>query len=312
MMAMERTRESLIDRLPSVRGTYENNVPLRDMTWFRVGGPAEVLFKPVDDDDLAEFLAARPKDVPITVLGVGSNVLVRDGGIRGVVIRLGREFARIEIDGTVVHAGAGAPDVAVALAARDAGVAGLEFLRGVPGTIGGALRMNAGAYGREIADVLIEASAINFDGRTETFSAEDLGFGYRKSTLSKDWVFTRAALRGTPDEVGAITARMADISGERVESQPVKARTGGSTFKNPAGGKAWELIDRAGCRGMSVGGAQVSEQHCNFLINNGDATAAELESLGELVRARVEMATGIALEWEIVCVGVPAGSGGLS
>lgn len=314
MMAMERNSDSLqaslVDRLPAVRGTYEKDVLLADMTWFRVGGPADVLFKPADSDDLAEFLAGRPVGVPITILGVGSNVLVRDGGIRGVVIRLGREFARTEIEDTIVRAGAGTPDVAVALAARDAGIAGLEFLRGVPGTIGGALRMNAGAYGREIADVLVEATAINFDGHTERFSAEDMGFGYRKSSLSKDWVFTSATLRGTTDMPGAIAARMEDISGERVESQPVTSRTGGSTFKNPPGQKAWELIDRAGCRGMSIGGAKVSEQHCNFLINTGDAMAADLESLGEVVRARVEMETGVELEWEIVRVGVAAGSGG--
>lgn len=316
MMAMEHNSrsgsESLIDRLPTVRGSYEKDVSLAGMTWFRVGGPADVLFKPTDHDDLAEFLAARPVGVPLTILGVGSNILVRDGGIRGVVIRLGREFARIEIEETTVHAGAGAPDVAVALAARDAGVAGLEFLRGVPGTIGGALRMNAGAYGREITDVLIDAVAINFDGRTERFSAQNLGFGYRKCSLGKDWIFTSARLQGTRDTQGAIAARMKDISGERVESQPVTSRTGGSTFKNPSGKKAWELIDRAGCRGMSVGGAQVSRQHCNFLINTGDATAADLESLGELVRARVEQESGIALEWEIVRVGEHGASGGLS
>lgn len=312
MMAMERNPDSLIDRLPPVRGRYEEDVSLADMTWFRVGGPAEVLFRPADHDDLAEFLAARPAGVPITVLGVGSNVLVRDGGIRGVVIRLGREFARTEIEDTTVRAGAGTPDVAVALAARDAGVAGLEFLRGVPGTIGGALRMNAGAYGREITDVLIEATAVNFDGRTEHFTAEDLGFGYRKCSLGKDWIFTSAVLRGTTDTPGAIAARMEDISGERVESQPVKSRTGGSTFKNPPGQKAWELIDSAGCRGMSIGGAQVSRQHCNFLINTGDAMAVDLESLGEVVRARVAQESGVELEWEIVRVGVPAGSGGRS
>lgn len=310
MMAVEIERGPLIDRLPPVEGTYEENALLKNMTWFRVGGPAEILYKPAEVSDLAAFLTRRPQDVPVTILGVGSNVLVRDGGIPGVVIRLGRSFAKVSVDGDLVRAGAGAPDVSVALAARDAGVAGLEFLRGVPGTIGGALRMNAGAYGREIADVLVEATALDLDGNERRFSAEEFGFSYRHSEIDDDWIFTEAVLRGQRDDPAAIAARMEEISEARVESQPVKSRTGGSTFKNPVGKKAWELIDQAGCRGLRIGGAHISQQHCNFLINDGDALAADLEALGEEARARVKQTTGVDLEWEIRILGEPSSDGG--
>ncbi|MBI1179759.1 MAG: UDP-N-acetylmuramate dehydrogenase [Alphaproteobacteria bacterium] len=305
-MAAALKRDRLLDRLPAVRGGYEEGVALANLTWFRVGGPAEVLFRPADEDDLAAFLARRPADVPVTVIGVGSNLLVRDGGVPGVVIRLSRAFARVSVSGASVTAGASAPDVNVALAARDAGLAGLEFLRGVPGTIGGAVRMNAGAYGREIADVLTEAVAFDEAGACHVLTITDLAFSYRHSALPEGWIVTSATLRGRPDDREAIAARMADISEQRESTQP-KSRTGGSTFKNPAGRKAWELVDAAGCRGLRVGGAQMSELHCNFIINTGSATAADIEGLGEEVRRRVLETSGVSLEWEIRRIGVPAG-----
>ena len=303
MMAAQPTTNSLIDRLPPVRGRLTENADLSKVTWFRVGGPAEVLFRPVDADDLADFLRGTPADVPLTVMGVGSNLLVRDGGVEGVVIRLGREFARVEIDGTDVRAGAATPDVNVALTCRDHGVGGLEFLRGIPGTIGGALRMNAGAYGREIKDVLVEAEAVDRTGARHRVTAAELGLEYRRSAAPEDWIFTAALMRGTAEDKAVIAERMASVSEARSESQPVKARTGGSTFKNPPGAKAWELIDAAGCRGLTRGGAMVSEQHCNFLINTGGATAADLEGLGEEVRRRVEQTSGVVLDWEIKRIG---------
>ncbi|MFO1156318.1 MAG: UDP-N-acetylmuramate dehydrogenase [Rhodospirillales bacterium] len=299
----------LLERLPAVRGRYRERVALAPVTWFRVGGPAEVMFRPADADDLAAFLAAKPAVVAVTVLGVGSNLLVRDGGVPGVVVRLGRGFAGITADGETVVAGAGALDGNVARVAQDAGLAGLEFLSGIPGTIGGALRMNAGAYGSEIKDVLVSATALDGRGREHRLAAADLGFGYRRCSIAEDWIFTAAVLRGRPDDGAVIAARMAEIRAARESTQPVRSRTGGSTFANPPGGKAWELIDRAGCRGLVVGGAQVSEQHCNFLINRGDATAADLETLGEEVRRRVLAATDVTLEWEIRRIGVPAERG---
>lgn len=306
MIMAAQKQHGLIERLPGVRGGYEFGASLSDLTWFRVGGPAEVLFRPADEDDLAEFLRARPSDVPLTVIGVGSNLLVRDGGIPGIVVRLSRAFAKVEIDGDLVTAGAAAPDVSVSLACRDAGLGGLEFLRGVPGTIGGALKMNAGAYGREIKDVLVSARALDRDGRLHRVAASELGLSYRHSKAPGDWIFTSAVLRGRPSDRAEISARMAQVGGARAESQPVKSRTGGSTFKNPEGHKAWELIERAGCRGLRVGGAMVSEQHCNFLINTGSASAADLEELGEEVRRRVRASAGVALEWEIRRLGVPS------
>lgn len=306
MMAAEQLDPRLIDRLPVVRGRYSESVALAPITWFRVGGAAEVVFRPADADDLAAFLAAKPADVPVTVLGVGSNLLVRDGGVPGVVIRLGRGFAGIDADGERVVAGAGALDLNVAVVARDAGLAGLEFLSGIPGTIGGALRMNAGAYGAEIADVLVEAHAVAGDGSRHTIPAADLPMSYRHCGLPADWIFTAAVLKGRRDEPLAIARRMEAIRTARESTQPIRSRTGGSTFANPDGDKAWVLIDRAGCRGLRCGGAMVSEQHCNFLINTGTATAADLEGLGEEVRRRVLETTGVALRWEIHRIGVPA------
>ncbi|MDX1483559.1 MAG: UDP-N-acetylmuramate dehydrogenase [Alphaproteobacteria bacterium] len=313
MMAARRTTERLIDRLPPVRGRYRENADLGRITWFRVGGPAEVMFRPADAEDLAGFLAARPEGVPVTVIGVGSNLLVRDGGVPGVVIRLGREFAKIEIDGVEVRAGAGALDSAVAKASAAASIAGLEFLAGIPGTIGGALRMNGGAYGREMKDVVIAAEAVAPDGSVHDLSPAALGFSYRGSAIAEDWIFTAARLRGSRGEGQDIARRIAEIQAARAETQPVRARTGGSTFRNPGGPsgtpKAWELIERAGCRGLVRGGARVSEQHCNFLINDGTATAADIEALGEEVRRRVKESTGASLEWEIRRIGIPAKNG---
>jgi UDP-N-acetylmuramate dehydrogenase len=311
MMAAERLSERLIDRLPPVRGRYREGADLARITWFRVGGPAEVMFRPADAADLAGFLKQKPTDVPVTVIGVGSNLLVRDGGVPGVVIRLGRSFAAIKINGDEVMAGAGALDSAVAQTVAGAGIGGLEFLAGIPGTIGGGLRMNGGAYGCEIKDVLIAAEAIAADGTLYTLMPADMGFSYRHCNVPADHIFTSARLRGTPSDRATIKARIKEIQDTRSASQPVRTRTGGSTFKNPEGKKAWELIDAAGCRGFSLGGARVSEQHCNFLINTGTASAADIEALGEEVRKRVAAATGVALEWEIRIIGTPSDGGSL-
>lgn len=307
-MVADAIMDSYRDHLPEVRGRIEFDAPLAPLTWFRTGGPAEVLFRPADADDLALFLAGLPAEVPVTVIGVGSNLLIRDGGVAGVVIRLGKAFGKIEVGDGRLKVGAGATDVSVAAAARDAGLAGLEFLRGIPGTIGGALRMNAGAYGREMADVLVEAEAVDRAGRRHTLSLADMGFSYRRSSVPADFIFTGARLAGSPDSPDAIAKRMATINEAREESQPLRTRTGGSTFKNPpadvgGGRRAWELIDAAGCRGFKVGGAQVSEKHCNFLINTGGATASDIEALGEEVRRRVADATGVPLDWEIRIIG---------
>ncbi|AWK87518.1 UDP-N-acetylenolpyruvoylglucosamine reductase [Azospirillum thermophilum] len=296
----------LIGRMPPCRGRLTADAPLAQVTWFRVGGPAEVLFRPADADDLAEFLAALPADVPVTVIGVASNLLVRDGGIPGVTIRLGRGFTDIAAEGMRLTVGAAALDVHVATVARDAGIAGLEFLSGIPGTIGGALRMNGGAYGRELADVFVSAAAVGRRGERLAFDADGMGFTYRHSAAPADCIFTGAVLQGHQGQALEIARRMTEIADKRADSQPVRSRTGGSTFKNPEGHKAWELIDRAGCRGLTIGGAQVSEKHCNFLINTGTATADDLERLGEEVRRRVFGMSGVTLEWEIKRVGVPA------
>jgi len=304
--------QRLIERLPPVRGRLTENAPLAGITWFRVGGPAEVMFRPADRDDLVAFLADKPADVAVTVIGVGSNLLVRDGGVPGVVIRLGRGFAEVAIEGTTVRAGAATLDLNVALSACDAGVAGLEFLSGIPGTIGGALRMNGGAYGKEMKDVTVSAEALDAAGRVHRLSLAELGFTYRHCGVAEDWVFLSAELAGTPDAPQAIAARMQEIQTKREDTQPIRTRTGGSTFANPKqpeaqGRRAWELIDGAGCRGLVRGGAIVSEKHCNFLINTGNATAADLEGLGEEVRRRVFEQFGVTLEWEIRRIGVPAG-----
>jgi UDP-N-acetylmuramate dehydrogenase len=293
------------DALPPVRGTYAENAPVKDLVWFRAGGNAEVLFRPADADDLATFLFAKPADLLVSVIGVGSNLLVRDGGIPGIVIRLPGVFGKVSTDGTRVRVGAAALDAAVARAAADVGIGGLEFLRGIPGTIGGALRMNAGCYGREIKDIFVEATAIGGKGEKVTLTNADMGFVYRKATVPDDFVFVETVFEGTKGEPAAIRARMEALVEQRESTQPVKSRTGGSTFKNPPGHKAWELIDKAGCRGLKRGAAQVSEKHCNFLINTGDATASDIEGLGEDVRARVKEKFGVELEWEIKRVGVP-------
>jgi len=293
------------DMLPPVRGSLSRGAALKDLVWFRAGGPAEVLFRPADMDDLANFLAAKPEDLRVSVIGVGSNLLVRDGGIPGVVVRLSSAFGKIESDGTRIRAGAAALDGAVARAAADAGIAGLEFLRGVPGTIGGALRMNAGCYGREVRDIFVEAVAIDGKGNKIKLSHADMAFEYRKARgAADDLIFVEAVFEGTRDEPAAIRARMEELSANREASQPIKSKTGGSTFKNPPGHKAWQLIDQAGCRGLRIGAAQVSEKHTNFLINTGDASAADLEALGEEVRRRVKEKSGVILEWEIKRVGV--------
>ena len=255
------------------------------------------------------MLREMPEDTPVTVVGLGSNLLVRDGGVRGVVIRMGREMAGIDVDADAVIAGAGAPDPAVAAAARDAGLAGLEFLSGIPGTIGGALRMNAGAYGGEMADILLSCEAVDPEGEVHWLSPDDMGFSYRHCSIPEDWIFIGAALRGTPGDPAAIAARMAEIRQNREASQPMRTRTGGSTFRNPNGRTAWQLVDEAGCRGLERGGAKVSEKHTNFLINTGEATAGDIEGLGEEIRARVKAGSGIDLQWEIRRIGEPLGGG---
>jgi len=294
---------ALIKQLPPVRGRLAANAPVGPLTWFRVGGPAELLFRPADEDDLAGFLAALPAEIPVTVIGVGSNLLVRDSGIPGVTIRLGRGFVDVETDGDAVSAGAGALDANVALAAAQAGIAGLEFLSGVPGTIGGGFQTNAGAYGCEFKDVLISADAVDRNGEIHRVAAAELGFSYRHSMAPADWVFTGAVFRGTPGDRAEIARRLAEIQAAREASQPIRARTGGSTFANPPGHQAWQLIDAAGCRGLVCGGAMVSEKHTNFLINTGEASAADIEALGEEVRRRVRDKFGVALEWEIRRIG---------
>jgi UDP-N-acetylmuramate dehydrogenase len=307
MMALETSRPHLIDRLPKPRGRLMADAPLGPQTWFRAGGPAEVLFRPADVEDLSSFLAALPADVPVMVLGVGSNLLIRDGGLKGVVIRLMRGFTGVAVEGNEVVAGAGAPDLNVALTAREHSLAGLEFLSGIPGTIGGAFPTNAGAYGGELSHVLISAEAVDRKGGLHKVTAAELGFSYRHSKVPADWIFTSARLRAAPGDQLEIARRIAEIDTARVESQP-RSRTGGSTFTNPPGLRAWELIDAAGCRGLAVGDAQVSEKHCNFLINRGSATAADIESLGEEVRRRVFEKNGILLQWEIRRIGEVATS----
>jgi len=296
----------LAAHLPELRGRLKAGAMLADLTWFRVGGPAEVLYSPGDEVDLAYFMANIPPEVPVTVVGLGSNLLVRDGGIGGVVIRLGKGFGGIKIEeGSRLRAGAAVPDVKVARAAADAGIAGLSFYRGIPGCVGGALRMNGGAHGRETKEVVIEARAVDRQGRVHVLLVAELHYAYRHCGAPEDLVFTEALFQGEPGDPAAILAEMDDIAAYREQAQPIKSRTGGSTFKNPLGHKAWQLIDAAGCRGLSVGDAKVSEMHCNFLINEGKATGADLEALGETVRARVKAESGIELEWEIKRLGVP-------
>jgi UDP-N-acetylmuramate dehydrogenase len=293
------------DALPPARGSYTQGAPLKDLVWFRAGGLAEVLYRPADSEDLATFLYAKPADVRVNVIGVGSNLLVRDGGIPGVTIRLPAAFGKVSIEGQRVRVGAAALDANVAKIVADAAIADLEFLRGIPGTIGGALRMNAGCYGREIKDVFVEATAIDGKGEKRTLTAADMGFSYRHTAAPDDLVFVEAVFEGAKGDPVEIRARMETLVEQREASQPVRTKTGGSTFQNPPGHKAWQLIDEAGCRGLVRGDAQVSEMHCNFLINRGNASAADIEGLGEDVRARVKAKSGVALQWEIKRVGVP-------
>jgi UDP-N-acetylmuramate dehydrogenase len=292
---------------PGLRGELRANAPAAPLSWFRTGGPAQLLFTPADEEDLALFLEMLPLDIPLLVIGLGSNLLIRDGGLPGVLIRLGKGFATTVIeDGHRVRAGAGMPDVKVARAAAEAGIDGLSFLRGIPGAIGGALRMNGGAYGGEVKDVLVEARALDRAGRAHVLGNAAMGFTYRHCAAPEDFIFTQALFQGRPGEPEAILAQMNAITEQRSSTQPVNTRTGGSTFKNPPGAKAWELVDAAGCRGLRIGDAQVSELHCNFLINHCAATAAQIEALGEEVRRRVLETSGVSLEWEIRRVGLPA------
>ena len=303
MMALETSTPHLIDRLPRPRGRLTADAPLGPQTWFRAGGAAEVLFRPADVEDLAKFMAALPADVPVTVLGVGSNILLRDGGVRGVVIRLLRGFTGILVEGHEILAGAGALDLNVALTARDHGLAGLEFLSGIPGTIGGALRMNAGANGVETRERVVSVRAIDRKGELHVLSDADMGYACRHSSAPKDLVFTFAEFEGDPAGKDEIKAAMDAVQHHRETVQPIREKTGGSTFKNPPGTSAWKEIDKAGCRGLQIGGAQMSPMHCNFMINIGNATGYDLEFLGETVRARVLENSGIRLEWEIKRLG---------
>jgi UDP-N-acetylmuramate dehydrogenase len=295
---------ALRSKLPALRGRLLANQSLAELTWFRVGGPAQVLFMPEDEDDLAYLLGQLPPELPVAVIGLGSNLIVRDGGVPGVVVRLGRGFSDIAIDGLDLRVGAAVPDVKVARAAQEGGLAGLSFLRGIPGSIGGALRMNGGAYGREIKDALVEARAVDRAGAVHVLRNADMGFTYRHCDVPGDYIFTQATLRGRRGDPAAIAAEMEKITESREATQPIKSRTGGSTFKNPPGpNKAWQLIEAAGCRGLRIGDAQVSDMHCNFLLNLGRATAADIESLGETVRKRVKETSGVELEWEIQRIG---------
>ena len=291
--------------MPEVRGRLTPNAPLAPLVWFKSGGNAEWLFEPKDEEDLTQFLRELDPGMPVMALGLGSNLIVRDGGVQGVVVRLGKPFAQIEqLDETALRCGGGASGILVSSTARDAGIAGLEFLRGIPGTVGGFVRMNGGAYGREVKDILVSARVALRDGTVEEWPLEKLGYTYRHSDVPVGAVVIEATFRGTPGKPDAIGAEMNAIARAREESQPLRSRTGGSTFKNPPGHKAWALIDAAGCRGLTLGGAQVSEKHCNFLLNLGSATSAEIEALGEEVRRRVQAKTNIMLEWEIQRVGV--------
>jgi UDP-N-acetylmuramate dehydrogenase len=290
----------------AVRGRVTADAPLAPLVWFKAGGASAFLFEPADAADLSAFLKDSDPATPLLPLGLGSNLIVRDGGFPGITVRLGKPFARIAVDDQHVRAGGGAPGIAVASAARDAGVAGLEFLRGIPGTAGGAVRMNAGAYGRDVSDILIEVTLVLRDGTVETWPAARLGYSYRHSALPDGAIVVEALFAGTPGDPVTIGAEMDRIAAEREASQPLRSRTGGSTFKNPAGHKAWALVDAAGCRGLRRGDAQVSEKHCNFLLNLGAASSADIEALGEEVRARVLAHSGVVLEWEIQRVGKPA------
>ncbi len=289
----------------SVRGKLKPNAPLAPLVWFKSGGTAETLFEPADRDDLVAFLQSLDPTTPVMALGLGSNLIVRDGGVPGVVVRLGKALAKVEaLDAVTLRCGGGASGILVSSTARDAGIAGVEFLRSIPGTVGGFVRMNGGAYGREVKDILVECDVVLRSGEVVTLAADELGYTYRHSELPEQAIVVSATFRGEPGDPAVIQAEMDRIAQSREESQPLRSRTGGSTFKNPPGHKAWALIDAAGCRGLVLGGAQVSEKHCNFLLNLGDATSSDIEELGEEVRRRVAAKTNIMLEWEIQRVGV--------
>ncbi len=297
--------EDLRARLPRLRGKLLANQSLAELTWFRVGGAAQILFVPEDEDDLAYFLVGLPEQIPVTVVGLGSNLIVRDAGVPGVVIRLGRGFGEITLEtASRIRAGASVPDVKLSRSAQEAAVSGLAFFRGIPGAIGGALRMNGGAYGRETKDVVVEVQGIDRRGRRHLLANAEMNYSYRHCGVGDDIIFTEALFQGAPGDAGTIAAEMDKITEAREATQPIKSRTGGSTFKNPPGHKAWQLIDAAGCRGLRLGNAQVSELHCNFLINLGGASAADIEDLGETVRARVSDNSGVELEWEIKRIGL--------
>ena len=292
------------DTTKTVRGKLKPNAPLAPLVWFKSGGSAEWLFEPADRDDLVEFLKGLDADTPVMALGLGSNMIVRDGGVPGVTVRLGKPFAKVErIDEVTLKCGGGASGILVSSSARDAGIAGVEFLRSIPGTVGGFVRMNGGAYGRETCDILVECEVVLRSGEVVTMPAADLRYSYRHSELPEQSIVVSATFRGEPGEPAAIKAEMDRIAASREESQPLRSRTGGSTFKNPPGHKAWALVDAAGCRGLKFGDAQVSEKHCNFLLNLGSATSADIEALGEEVRRRVLVNSGITLEWEIQRIG---------
>jgi UDP-N-acetylmuramate dehydrogenase len=306
MMATNSKSKKICDRMPYVRGRLKADETLSRYTWFKVGGPAEVLFKPADENDLCTFLSQLPPDIPVSIIGNASNLLVRDGGVPGVVIRLGSAFKRIEITMCQMRIGAAAADLSVARKARDNGISGLEFLSGIPGTLGGSIRMNAGAYGAEIKDVCLSVRAVDKKGVIHQLKNDELGFIYRNSELDPTWIITEATLQGQDGKLSDITTRMEQFQLERERNQPVRTLTGGSTFTNPTGHKAWQLIDKAGCRGLVKGGAVVSSLHCNFIVNSGNATAEDIEGLGEEVRSRVLDQLGVTLSWEIKCMGIPA------
>lgn len=292
--------------LPNLRGRIAANAPLAGITWFRVGGPAQILLTPADEADLAYALQQLPREIPVQVIGLGSNLLVRDGGVPGVVIRMGRGFGEIKVgEGERLTAGTAVPDVKIARAAADAGISGLSFYRGIPGSLGGALRMNAGAHGRETKDTLLEARAVDRAGKIHVLALADMGFTYRHCAIPNDWIFTQATFQGAPGLPADIVKEMDEVAQYREKNQPIKERTGGSTFKNPPSHSAWKLIDDAGCRGFRIGGAKVSEMHCNFLINDAQASGEDVETLGETVRARVKAKSGVTLNWEIIRLGEP-------
>jgi UDP-N-acetylmuramate dehydrogenase len=294
--------------LPPVRGKLQAGAPLAPLVWFKSGGAAQWLFEPRDVEDLQEFIAGLDPAVPVMALGLGSNLIVRDGGVPGVVVRLGKPFARVEpLDPVTLRCGGGASGILVSSSARDAGIGGVEFLRSIPGTVGGFVRMNGGAYGREVSDILVECEVVLRSGERRVLDRDALGYSYRHSELPEQAIVVSATFRGHAEAADAIQAEMDRIARSREESQPLRSRTGGSTFKNPAGAKAWQLIDAAGCRGLRLGDAQVSEKHCNFLLNLGQASSADIEALGEEVRRRVRERSGVTLEWEIQRVGVADG-----